>query len=160
MKTKIIAAIYVGALCAANYSVFVFGPASTPVNAFLLIGLDLVLRDKLHDALGFVGACALALAAAAISYVLNPAGASIALASALSFAAAGLFDGSVYQWIRRKSFMVRSNASNVAGALADSLVFPTIAFGVLMPEIVAAQFVAKIIGGLFWSLALRKRAPT
>jgi hypothetical protein len=37
------------------------------------------------------------------------------------------------------------------------LLFPTIAFGVLMPEIVALQFVAKVSGGAIWSYVLEKK---
>jgi hypothetical protein len=40
---------------------------------------------------------------------------------------------------------------HVAGAAVDSLLFPTIAFGALMPHIVLAQFVAKVAGGAFWA---------
>lgn len=150
--------IYVMALCLANVSVYIWGPASTPLNAFLLIGLDLTLRDRLHDQYGFVGASALALLAAGISYVFNPAGAAIAVASAVSFGLASLADGSLYQVLRGRSYLVRTNGSNTAGALVDSLTFPTIAFGMVMPEIVAMQFAAKVAGGAVWSALLRKPA--
>jgi hypothetical protein len=43
-------ALYLAAIVAANLSVAYFGPASTIVNAFLFIGLDLTARDRLHDA--------------------------------------------------------------------------------------------------------------
>jgi hypothetical protein len=36
----------------------------------------------------------------------------------------------------------------------DSLLFPTIAFGALMPHIVAMQFVAKVAGGAVWTWLL------
>lgn len=157
MRTAWMAVIYVVALCAANYSASMFGAGITPVNAFILIGLDLVLRDKLHDAYGFLGACGIAMAASAISWATNPAAATIAMASAASFATASIADGSVYHWLRGESYMVRSNSSNAAGAIVDSVVFPTIAFGVLMPEIIAAQFLAKCTGGFLWSALLRKR---
>jgi len=39
----------------------------------------------------------------------------------------------------------------------DSLIFPTLAFGALMPHIVAMQFVAKVAGGALWSWLLNKR---
>jgi len=41
--------IFLLAIIAANLSVAYFGPVSTPINAFLLIGLDLSLRDHIHD---------------------------------------------------------------------------------------------------------------
>ena len=45
---------------------------------------------------------------------------------------------------------------DVAGAAVDSIAFPTIAFGVFMPEIVALQFLAKIAGGAVWTYLLGK----
>ena len=41
-------------------------------------------------------------------------------------------------------------------AARDSIVFPTLAFGLFMPEIVLGQFVAKFVGGFLWSLVLQK----
>jgi glucose uptake protein GlcU len=43
----------------------------------------------------------------------------------------------------------------VAGSAIASIVFPTLAFGVFMPEIVLGQFVAKFVGGFLWSLVLQ-----
>lgn len=40
--------IYIFAVAAANLSVAHFGPAVTPINGLLLIGLDLAIRDRLH----------------------------------------------------------------------------------------------------------------
>jgi hypothetical protein len=36
------------------------------------------------------------------------------------------------------------------------LVFPTIAFGVLMPHIVAMQFLAKVVGGAAWAYVINR----
>jgi hypothetical protein len=44
----------------------------------------------------------------------------------------------------------------VAGAAVDSLVFPTLAFGVLMPPIIAMQFAAKVSGGAIWAWLISK----
>lgn len=40
--------IYAAAMTVANLSIAHFGPWVSPTNAFLLIGLDLALRDWLH----------------------------------------------------------------------------------------------------------------
>jgi len=40
--------IYASAMVLANLSVAAFGPSISPINAFILIGLDLALRDWLH----------------------------------------------------------------------------------------------------------------
>lgn len=158
----IVVAVYVAAIVAANLSVATFGPAVSPVNAFLLIGLDLSLRDKLHDR--WVGArlwprmFALIVASGAVSWLLNPAAGAIALASTAAFVVSGLIDAGAYHLLRNRPYLVRSNGSNAAGALADSLVFPTLAFGGFLPAIVAAQFAAKVAGGALWSLVLRRCA--
>jgi uncharacterized PurR-regulated membrane protein YhhQ (DUF165 family) len=92
----------------------------------------------------------------ALTYLLNPATGMIAIASAVSFFVAALVDWSVFLKITG-SWIKRTNISNVAGAAVDSLLFPTIAFGVLMPEIIALQFVAKISGGAIWSVLLNRK---
>lgn len=155
-------AIYCLAIVAANLSIAAFGPWMSPVNSFLLIGLDLSLRDRLHDRWAGRGLwwrmLLLVAGAGAISYALNPAAGKIALASVVAFVLAGLADALVYHGLRRKGWMTRANGSNLAGAGVDSLVFPTLAFGVLMPHIVALQFAAKVGGGFLWSLLLNRKS--
>lgn len=147
---------YVGALLAANLLVAHFGPAISPVLAFFLIGLDLALRDWLHLRLRPAAMLALIVVAGALTFALNPAADRIAVASAVSFAASALVDWSVFTNLYG-SWLKRSIGSNVAGAAIDSLLFPTLAFGVLMPHIVALQFVAKVAGGALWSFLLSRR---
>jgi hypothetical protein len=149
--------IYLVAIVAANLSVLYFGPASMPVNAFLFIGLDLTLRDKLHEAWRdnlAIKMSGLIAFGSAITYLLNASASRIALASMIAFGAAALFDTLVYQKLIRKPFLVRANGSNVAGALVDSVLFPTVAFGVFMPWVIAGQWVAKVFGGALWAWLL------
>lgn len=157
MKNIFAVCIYIAAIVGANWSVFFFGALITPVNAFLLIGLDLVIRDYLHTRLGFFPAVVVSLCAGVVSYLTNPAMGAIAVASVSAFTAASLCDGLVYQMLLRKKWMVRANVSNVAGAAVDSIVFPLIAFGVFMPWVVLAQFAAKTAGGFAWSLLLKRK---
>jgi len=89
--------------------------------------------------------------------LLNPAAGAIALASFVAFALAMSADTIAYHFLRDKPWMIRSNGSNVAGAGVDSITFPTIAFGGLMPEIVALQFISKICGGAIWSYWLKNK---
>jgi uncharacterized PurR-regulated membrane protein YhhQ (DUF165 family) len=147
---------YAVAMVAANLLVATFGPAISPINAFILIGLDLTLRDWLHVRLKTWQMGGLILGTGALTYLLNPAAGMIAVASAVSFLVAALVDWAIFvkttgSWIKR------ANVSNTAGAAVDSLLFPTIAFGALMPEIVALQFVAKVSGGAIWSYVLEKK---
>lgn len=149
-------AIYALAMTAANLLVVAFGPVITPVNSFFLIGLDLALRDWLHVRLKPKQMLALIVASGLVTYFLNPAAGQIAIASAMSFTAAAFVDWGVFKQLRG-SWLRRANASNVAGAAVDSLLFPTIAFGVLMPHIVAMQFAAKVAGGAVWTWLFSKK---
>ena len=152
--------IYVSAICSANLLVAAFGPSVTPINAFILIALDMTLRDRLHDLWSGKGIALrmplLISASGLLSYAINPASGMIAIASVAAFAISASIDSLVYQSFIKKDWPVRSNASNVAGAAADSVVFPLIAFGSIMPEIVLAQFSAKVIGGFVWSLVIAR----
>lgn len=157
MKTRTILTVlaYIAAITLANLLVARYGPAITIINAFFLIGLDLALRDYLHDVwsdrraikmLSLIGSAGI------VSYAINPAAGRIAIASLAAFAIAATIDWLVYHLLRNRSWMIRSNGSNIAGAGVDSFLFPLLAFGwPLMPVIILGQFVAKVFGGLIWS---------
>lgn len=145
--------VYALAMTIANLSIAEFGPKVSPINAFFLIGLDLALRDWLQVKLKTRDMGLLILASGGITYLLNPSAEMIAIASAIAFTGAAVVDWAVFTKVVG-SWMKRANASNVAGAAVDSVLFPTIAFGSLMPHIVLMQFVAKVCGGYVWSLLL------
>ena len=157
MTLTIAILIYAVAMTLANLSVAAFGPAISPVNAFVLIGLDLALRDWLHVRLRAWQMLALIVAAGVLTYALNPAAGEIAVASSAAFTAAALVDWLTFSRLRG-SWLFRANGSNVAGAAVDSLIFPTLAFGALMPHIVLLQFVAKVLGGSLWAALLARTA--
>jgi uncharacterized PurR-regulated membrane protein YhhQ (DUF165 family) len=129
-----------------------------PVIAFFLIGLDLTLRDRLHDRWHgrhlWPRMVALILTAGAVSYWLNPASGLIAVASVVAFGLASLVDAGVYHLLQKRSWQVRANGSNLVGAAVDSLVFPVMAFGAVLPSIVLAQLLAKVAGGMIWAISI------
>ena len=155
--------LYLGAIVLANLSVARFGMWASVINAFLFIGLDLVARDRLHEAWherGLIWKMALLIAAGSLlSYALNRNAGMIAIASFVAFTLAAVTDTLVYAAARRAgwSWLQRSNGSNIASAAVDSLVFPWIAFGGFQPVITGLQFVAKVSGGAAWAWVLRKR---
>lgn len=153
----LIAAIitYASAMTLANLSIATFGVWVSPINAFLFIGLDLALRDWLQMQLKAWQMAVLIAVSGGLTYALNQDAGMIAIASAVSFTVAALVDWAVFSKITG-SWFKRANVSNVAGAAVDSIAFPTIAFGVFMPEIVALQFLAKIAGGTVWTYLLGK----
>ncbi len=152
--------MYLTAAVLANLSTSFFGAYASILNAFLFIGLDLTARDKLHEAwhgrLLWGKMFALIAAGSLISYLLNRNAGMIAIASLAAFGVAGLVDAVVYQFLYDKPWMVKVNGSNIFSALADSLVFPTIAFGGFLPLIVLGQFTAKVTGGFIWSWIIAK----
>jgi hypothetical protein len=147
--------IYILAMVAANLIVWWLGPWVSPINAFFLIGLDLTMRDVLHEQLQRAQLAAVIAVGGIVTLLINPAAARIAIASAVAFMLAAISDWIVYAWLRRRPWLVRSNGSNIAGAAIDSVAFPTLAFGVFLPEIIALQFLAKVGGGAVWSLLTR-----
>jgi uncharacterized PurR-regulated membrane protein YhhQ (DUF165 family) len=147
--------IYAAAMTAANLIIAHFGPWVSPINAFVLIGLDLALRDWLHVRLRALQMGALIACTGVLTYALNPAAGMIAVASSVAFTAAALVDWATFARLRG-SWLFRANGSNVAGAAVDSLIFPTLAFGALMPHIVLLQFVAKVAGGAIWAALLAR----
>ena len=160
-------AAYLAAIAGANLLAATYGPAITPFTAFLLIGLDLALRDRLHDEWAhrhlILKMGALIAAGGALAWVVQPDAGRIALASVVAFTLAATADGITYHLIRDRPWMVRANGSNVAGALVDSVVFPTLAFGAFLPLVILGQFIAKVGGGLMWSWLIerwRRRAAT
>ncbi|MCP4755890.1 MAG: VUT family protein [Proteobacteria bacterium] len=146
--------LYLGAIVAANLIITYFGPSASIATAFVFIGLDLTTRDYLHESWqgkGLVWKMGLLIASGSvISWILNRDAGPIALASFVAFAAAGVADAIVYQLLKEKSRVLKVNGSNVVSSGVDSLVFPTLAFGSLMPLIVLGQFAAKVFGGAIW----------
>lgn len=150
--------IYVAAIVAANLLVACFGPWWSIANSFVLIGLDLSLRDFLHERWSgkflWPRMIFLIATAGAVSFLLNPAAGSIAVASVVAFCVAGLADAMVFHRMSGHGYLGRSNASNAAGAVVDSLIFTWVAFGAVLPGVAAMQVSAKILGGAIWSLII------
>jgi len=159
-------AIYAAAMTVANLSIAHFGPWVSPINAFLLIGLDLALRDWLHVRLRAGQMLALIGASGALTYALNPSAQHIVIASAAAFTLAALVDWQAFSRLHG-SWLRRSLGSNVAGAIVDTAVFSALAFVLLSPapkpwevvaQIAALQLAAKVAGGSLWALALSRTA--
>lgn len=156
--SAILITIYIAAMVTANLLVWWFGPWFSPINAFVLIGLDLTMRDVLHERLSRWQLAVVIVVGGLITWLVNPAAQMIAIASATAFTVAALADWAAYAALHRQSWFVRANGSNLVGAAVDSVIFPTLAFGTFLPTIIALQFAAKVSGGMIWSLVMRPLA--
>lgn len=159
--------IYAAAMAVANLTIAHFGPWVSPINAFLLIGLDLALRDWLHMRLRPWQMLALIGASGVLTYALNPSAQHIVIASAAAFTLAALVDWQAFTRLTG-SWLRRSLGSNVAGAVVDTAVFSALAFWLLSPapkplevvaQIAALQLAAKVCGGSLWAWLLSRTAP-
>lgn len=156
--------LWLAAITAANLISAHFGPEASIYNAFALIGLTLVIRDRLHDMWQtnrVPKMAALILIGSLLAYLVTPSAGQIGIASAVAFFASESVDGIVYQLVHRWPWLERSNVSNFFGAAVDSLIFPTIAFGGLLWGITVGQFTAKVAGALLFTLLIqhRRRVP-
>lgn len=157
---KLLVVAYLAAVVVANLVVAWLGPAAAVPNAFLLIGLVITTRDRLHEAWGHglrLRMGALIGAGGVISFLLNADAGRIALASTLAFAISESADALTYHTLRSRGWYLKVNGSNVVSAVLDSLLFPTLAFGVFMPGVIGGQIGAKILGGALWSRLLAPR---
>lgn len=152
--------VFLIAIVLANLSVAYFGPVSTPINAFILIGLDLSLRDRMHEKWhgNFLGLKMFSLicAGALITWAFNRNAGMICVASIIAFAGALIADALLYERFIKRPKLHKMNISNIGSAAVDSILFPTIAFGALMPGIVILQFLAKTLGGALWAWILTR----
>lgn len=174
----IVAALLVmGALIAANWVTTDYGfiPVGFGLEATagtLFAGVMLASRDAVQDALGRWAVLIIIVLGTALSFAISAP--EIAIASALAFGFAELSDFAVYTPIRSrakfgdKRWAIAVVASNVVGALADTIIFLGVAFGAaaIMPAL-PGQLVGKLwatvayllLGWLFAKLVLAKVMP-
>jgi hypothetical protein len=173
MKTPLVLVGWLAAIVAANL-LTTHNPQWAPINAFVFIGADLVGRDVLDDAwrgrrYHLLRMAGLIVTGSLISYALNTDASTVAIASAIAFAAAFTADWLVYSALLDRDFETRANASNVAGAAVDSVLFPLLAFPAIPGHLfgldwflVGTLFGMKLGGGAFfaWILARRSQPVT
>lgn len=154
LKIAALVLAFLGAIVAANLSLTHWGPSAIVPNAFVLIGLDLVTRDRLADFWGTRRWSRMLLLIAAgglLSWWVNRSAATIAEASAVSFAAAECCEAVAYHLLRRQRWTDRAPRAATVGAIVDSVVFPTLAFGAFAFGTSLTQFAAKLAGAVVWT---------
>ena len=162
LKIAGLVVVYLAAIVAANLSLTHWGPSAIIPNAFFLIGLDLITRDRLADFWGttrWPKMLLLIAAGGALSYWLNDDAAKIAIASTVSFAAAELCEAVAYHILRKQRWTERAPKAALLGAAVDSIVFPTLAFGVFSFSTSFGQFAAKLAGAVVWTWVIAKLMP-
>lgn len=147
--------LYLTAVVAANISATNFGIWATPFNALFLIGLEITARDYLHTKLTHVELIVVVILAGVVSFLLNTGAVNIAIASSVAIIVSCFIDYIVFNKTNGTWFK-KSNTSNVFSATSDSIIFPTIAFGVLNIWVVLLHIFMKVFGGFIWSILFVK----
>jgi hypothetical protein len=161
-KVGALVALWLAAIVAANLTLTHFGPGWILPNAFFLIGLDFITRDRLADFWGTTRWLKMALmiaAGGALSYWLNRNAAQIAFASTVSFCAAELVEAIAYHLLRRQPWADRAPKAALLAAAVDSVVFPTLAFHQFVFTVSFGQFCAKLAGATFWTWVIARTVP-
>lgn len=162
LKITGLVALFLAAIVVANLTLTAWGPSAIIPNAFFLIGLDLITRDRLADFWGttrWAKMIALIATGGLLSYWLNRNAVTIAEASVIAFSAAELCEAVFYHLLRRQRWVERAPKAALVGAAVDSVLFPTIAFGVFAFSTTFAQFAAKLAGALVWTWVVAKLLP-
>lgn len=162
LKIGALVVLYLAAIVAANLTLTHWGPSAIIPNAFFLIGLDLITRDRLADFWGtarWAKMLLLIAAGGALSYWVNVDAERIAVASTVSFAAAEFAEAIVYHFLRRQRWTERAPKAALIGAAVDSVVFPTLAFGAFSFATSFGQFAAKLAGALVWTWVVARVLP-
>lgn len=151
-------AAYVAAIVAANwltthYGMVPVGPGLTVTAGTYAAGAALLLRDAVQDAGGRLLVLLGIGAGAALTAVTAP---SLAIASATAFLIAETADMAVYTPLRDRGWARAVIASNIVGAVLDTLVFLTIAGFPVTTHSVGGQLVGKIL----WATLLPVLAVT
>lgn len=161
--------LFVATVVAANWAIETVKLAGLPPG-FVPVGFGLVapagvyfaglafgLRDVVHETLGRLAVLGCIAVGGLLSWAISPA---FAIASAVAFTASELADFAVYEPLRERQRLVAAGASNIVGAVVDSMLFLWLAFGSL--DHLAGQVVGKLwMGALGVVLvALLRPKPT
>lgn len=126
------AVTFIALVVASNWLTAQYGLVAGLVTAgTFTAGIALACRDAVRETAGLFAALGCVVVGAGLSYWL--AGPALALASGAAFLLAELFDTAVYEPLRRRGRARAVAASQVVGAVVDSVVFLALAGFPLWP---------------------------
>lgn len=155
MRHLLLICSYIGLFALANLMVSWFGVWVTPFNALIIIAADMVIRDRIQFSMGFAMSLYACFMAGLVTVVIAPDAGMIALASCASVILAGVASAVTFK-VRSGDFYRKAYPANISAALVDSIAFPLIAFGSVMPGVTIAQFAAKVIGATVILMILKR----
>ncbi|MFF3398273.1 VUT family protein [Streptomyces sp. NPDC002659] len=145
--TAYAASITAANVLTARYGLVPVAPGLVTTAGTFAAGAALLLRDVVQDTLGRAAVLCGIAAGAALTFATSPA---LAVASAVAFLAAEVADMAVYTPLRDRGWARAVLASNVVGAVVDTLLFLLLAGFPLTAASVGGQ----LVGKLAWATAL------
>ena len=130
----------VGACYEPSLCVVPVAPGISAPSGVLMIGLALVLRDVVHERMGWKWAVRAVIVGAMLSGFLSPS--ALVVASAAAFLFSEIADLAVYSKLRERRLWLAVIASGLVGAVIDSAIFLQLAFGSL--DFIAGNIIAKV----------------
>jgi hypothetical protein len=145
-------AAFIGTIVMANFLTEHFGFVSvgfglTATAGTYAAGMALGLRDAVHEALGRVTVVLAIVAGAGLTWFISPA---FAVASGTAFLVSELCDFGVYAPLRERNVYGAVLASNVVGAVVDTVLFLGLAFGWAS---IAGAWQGQVVGKLWITAA-------
>lgn len=153
-KVSVSVILYISGIICSNLLLLEYEEKAVYWIAFLVIPIDLLTRDILHQSwLGrnlWLKMGALIFIGAAITIIINISAKVIVLASLLAFLGASVVNTYIYHKMLKTSLFARMTVSSVLSAIVDSVLFILIVFGFEW-KIVLVQILVKSFGVYFWT---------
>lgn len=133
----------------ANFIILKFGKTGVYINALLILPLDILLRDFIHEEwkdksnlwFRFI---ILFLIGGALTYLINADALLIAVASTISFLCSNITDTFIYSKLHKESKFIKMSVSNFFSVSVDTVIFIGIVFG-FNYSLMFFQFILKFL---------------
>lgn len=152
---RLLACVYVAVFVIINLIVNHCGPWVIPVTTVAAVCVNMMIRDFLLYDGGLKWSATTCAAAGAITVMINYDAGMVAMASFVAVVSGALISGGVYR-VLPGDFDSKRWPANIASAIGDALIFPTLSFMAFMPEISAMQFISKMAAVTVITIIMRR----
>ncbi|WP_215268855.1 hypothetical protein [Escherichia coli] len=152
---RLLAFVYVAVFVIINLIVNHCGPWVIPITTVAAVCVNMMIRDFLLYDSGLKWSATTCAIAGAITVLINYDAGMVAIASFVAVVSGAFISGGVYR-ILPGDFDSKRWPANIASAIGDALIFPTLSFMAFMPEISAMQFISKMASVTVITIIMRR----
>lgn len=150
-----LALLYIAVFASINLIVAHVGPWVIPITTIAAVCANMFIRDFLLYDGGLKWSASTCSVAGLITVAINYDAGMVAIASFVAVVSGALISGGVYR-VLPGNFDSKRWPANIASAIGDALIFPTLSFMVFMPEISAMQFISKMTAVTVITIIMRR----